>query len=225
MSDHDDTCEFEKFGFGGKNPVPARSSAMALAQMALNLQEAHADLVTARRNTPDYTAQWSTSDYTAEAQEGFNRAADDYEDAVLRSVLKSPRAKMMALDAKVVGPWLSFNESEYAERRRIKYAPDASARFTPSSKGEEPVVMVIKRTTPREPLSSDFLMGEEDEYRNEKAQWDAQVEDCKDNPWRWTIQSPYGEYNGVAETREDAMGDADGYLTVEGWTLCNVEGA
>lgn len=35
MSNHDDTFEFEKFGFGGSQPTPCRSSAMALAQMLI----------------------------------------------------------------------------------------------------------------------------------------------------------------------------------------------
>jgi uncharacterized protein YjbJ (UPF0337 family) len=83
-----------KYGFGSdsKPVVKARDSAMSLAQLTLNLMEAWGDLKTARGKVLEYTAEWARDRYseevqaaTADAQEAFNRAADDFEDAVARS--------------------------------------------------------------------------------------------------------------------------------------------
>lgn len=70
------------FGFGEKEPVPARPEAVALAMAMTEFLKADAELEQAQRNVPNYTAQWSSTDYYAEQQEAYNRAADGLADAV-----------------------------------------------------------------------------------------------------------------------------------------------
>ena len=83
---------YENWGFGGKTPTLMRPSASRLAGALSDLIGAHADLMDAQANVPSYTAQWSAADYTAEAQEKYNRAADAFEDALVASVhARGPR--------------------------------------------------------------------------------------------------------------------------------------
>ena len=77
---------YECWGFGNKMPTPARPTALDLSTAFSAMLNANRDLAEAELNVPDYTGQWSTADYTAEAREAFNRATDAFEDAVVASV-------------------------------------------------------------------------------------------------------------------------------------------
>lgn len=68
------------FGFDGPKPSPARPEAAALAEALTHLLRSEAALRKARDAAPDYTGQWSSSDYAANAQETYNRAADKLHD-------------------------------------------------------------------------------------------------------------------------------------------------
>lgn len=82
---------YENWGFG-KMPTPARPTALNLSTAFNVLLNAGRDLAEAERNVPSYTGGWSASDYTAAAQEAYNRAADAFEDALVASVhARGPR--------------------------------------------------------------------------------------------------------------------------------------
>jgi hypothetical protein len=72
----------DEFGFGGKNPAPAASEALTLADTLFGLIDCREALREAQKGVPDYTGRWSREDYTAEAREAYNRAADAYHAAV-----------------------------------------------------------------------------------------------------------------------------------------------
>jgi hypothetical protein len=232
MSEHDD----KGFGFGGKNPAPARDSAMALAQTHLLLAQTTEELTRARRDAPSYTGQWSDSDYTAEAREAFNRAADDFEEAVVSSVLRlsmTLEGKRLALRAKVVGPWTPYNGSPYAKATRTGTSAEALVRFTPSevygvhrdytSEGggvEEPVVQVGPRMEPRAPCAGDYQMGDDEEYEADRAAFEREHADWGVNRWSWVVESRWREGEvilGFAPDREAACAGADAWLAGAGW--------
>lgn len=79
------------YGVGGKTPTPARPTAITLADAFSALVVAREELTEAELNVPDYTGQWSTADYTAAAQEVYNRAADAFEDALVASIHARPK--------------------------------------------------------------------------------------------------------------------------------------
>jgi len=56
--------------------MPAKPEAKKLARAILNLIEMDGDLISARKNVPEYTGHLSYSDYIAQEQENWNRAAD-----------------------------------------------------------------------------------------------------------------------------------------------------
>lgn len=66
----------EQFGFDGSRPKPPRADAKKLALAILSLIKEDDNLTDAKKNIPNYTGQYSDDDYTAEAQEKWNRAAD-----------------------------------------------------------------------------------------------------------------------------------------------------
>jgi hypothetical protein len=72
----------EKFGFGGKEPTPARPEALKLADAIFDLFQAKVSLDKAKAAVPGYTGQWDSKDYYAEEQETYNRAADAMADAM-----------------------------------------------------------------------------------------------------------------------------------------------
>jgi hypothetical protein len=79
---HTQDEEEVSFGFGGAEPRPCSARAGRIANATLALLEVQKDLDEARRNVPSYTGQWRDADYTAEAQEAWNRAADALEAAI-----------------------------------------------------------------------------------------------------------------------------------------------
>lgn len=78
--------------FGGEPVVPARKTSGELGDALFLLISTRIALDKAKREVPDYTAQWSDADYYANEQEAYNRACDELEDAVLRSVVGLPRS-------------------------------------------------------------------------------------------------------------------------------------
>lgn len=82
MAGPDVDCGLDKYGdaygygFDGPKPTPAKPEALAFADAVLRLLKAADAREKAENEVPNYTAQWSPSDYTANADETFNRAAD-----------------------------------------------------------------------------------------------------------------------------------------------------
>jgi hypothetical protein len=68
--------ENDRFGFGGKQPTPARPESLKLADAIYDMLQVRKALAKAKKAVPDYTGQWSDEDYYAEEQEAYNRAAD-----------------------------------------------------------------------------------------------------------------------------------------------------
>jgi len=237
MSEHDDNG----FGFGGKDPVPARGTAMALAQMHIFLVQATEKLAQARQEVPSYTGQWSDSDYTAEAQEEFNRAADKFEQAVVATAAASGGlpVKRAMMHAKMAGPWVPYNGSPYAKETNTGASPEALVRFTPaeafgvhnrSTLGregvEEPVIRVGPRMKPVEPNMGNYQMGDDEQYDEDRHDYEGELADWKVNPWSWAVQrfGPLGGKEGAAATREAACCHGDAWLRYDGWQLYDEEG-
>lgn len=65
-----------RFGFDGKMPIPAKPEAENFAKLLLDIFSAEKELKEAVKRVPAYTKQWDSSDYTAQAEENWNRAAD-----------------------------------------------------------------------------------------------------------------------------------------------------
>ncbi len=93
--------ELRYFGFDGEKPTPARPSALKLADALIELTEAREELEQKMNNVPDYTGQWSSEDYYAEAQERYNRAADNYEAIVKGMTFASIDSVIENLDPSV----------------------------------------------------------------------------------------------------------------------------
>lgn len=74
------------YGYDGPKPTPPRPTAAALAASLDELIYAREILRETCLSVPDYTGEWSTEDYVADAQERYNRAADAFEAAVVASV-------------------------------------------------------------------------------------------------------------------------------------------
>jgi predicted RNA-binding protein with EMAP domain len=75
--------------FGQGDPTPCDPVNLKLAEAVERLLETKAELQKARDNVPNYTGQWDPIDYYADAQEDYNRAVDNYAEAVRLVVAKS----------------------------------------------------------------------------------------------------------------------------------------
>ncbi|MCZ7860612.1 hypothetical protein O9X98_04265 [Agrobacterium salinitolerans] len=78
----------EGLNFGGGAPTPCDPVNLKLAEAVERLLETKAELQRARDSVPGYTGQWNPQDYYADAQEDYNRAVDDYAEAVRLVVAK-----------------------------------------------------------------------------------------------------------------------------------------
>jgi hypothetical protein len=79
----------EGLNFGGGDPTPCDPVNLNLAHAVERLFETKAELQKAIGKVPGYTAQWDNKDYYADAQEDYNRAVDNYAEAVRLVVAKN----------------------------------------------------------------------------------------------------------------------------------------
>ena len=201
-----------------KKPVKARDSAMGLAQVLICFLEAWEDLQEARRRAPEYTGQFTREHFYADEQDHFNRAADDLEDAVVRASM-TVEGKRRALAAKVCGPWVKHDDTDYAKCLRT-FSSTCMVRCTPSEDGfDAPVVRVYKRSKPSEPVAETFCLADEAEFEEAMALYERELARWDEEPWTWEVRWHDDNYLATAASREDAMGDADGWLQVQGWRL------
>jgi hypothetical protein len=222
------------FGFGGRDPVPARPTANALAEAMANLLGAGIAWELAERDIPSETAQWSADDYTAETREAHNRAADAFEEAVVAAVTARGGlpAKRALLHAKLAGPWVPYNGSPHATATRTQRGVDCLVRFTPSevygvhrrfvepgSGVEEPVALVGVRTEPQAPDESLYTSAEAMTYQEDSLDYGIVFTDWVINGWYWQVTPRWGKAGGYAATQEAACIAADEHLQGAAWLL------
>lgn len=74
------------FGFGEEEPRPCSPEREAFGKAIFGLMKAKDRLDRAKKDGPDYTGQWDSSDYYAEQKEDWYRACDQVSEAVIAVV-------------------------------------------------------------------------------------------------------------------------------------------
>ena len=64
------------FNFGENTPVPCSDARAKYARAVIDMVQSNDALEQAKANVPDYTGQWSDSDYYGDELEAWYRAAD-----------------------------------------------------------------------------------------------------------------------------------------------------
>ena len=151
-------------------------------------------------------------------------------DRLLAALAKQPElllaVKDLMMDVRVAGPWVDFNDSDYAKMKRVSFPQGTLVRLTPdrgNTSKMESVIKVSKRFEPR--LPNRHQMDEDWEWAEQVKEHEAQVEDWEVNPYGWRIDMvfqsmfPMEGRQGFATTFEEAKRAADEVLRAAGWVL------
>jgi hypothetical protein len=136
------------------------------------------------------------------------------------------RLKEEMLIGKVAGPWVDFDSSWEARKRRV--GNRSVVRFTPVVYSDHMssgvVAAVTKKIKQQEPWPGE-IHGEDEEFESAHAAWKAEETLRTTHPWRWECKmlidpTPVVRHEqGAAVSKEEAMALADNCLKGHGWSL------
>jgi hypothetical protein len=153
-------------------------------------------------------------------------------DRMLAALARQPElllaVKDLMLDVRVAGPWVSFNDSEYAKVCKIGFPKGTMCRFTPSrdnNSGTTPVAKMLRRLKPH--LPNRHQMDEDWEWAEQVKDHEDEVDEWEYTRWSWRIDMmfhkmfPMEGREGIATDEQGALDAADATLQAAGWVLVN----
>ncbi|MDB4278040.1 hypothetical protein N9917_00260 [Deltaproteobacteria bacterium] len=151
-------------------------------------------------------------------------------DRLLAALAANPElllaVKALMLEVRVAGPWVLFNDSEWAKLNKIGFPKGTLCRFVPDQRNKakmEPVIKVHKRTKPWMP--NRHQMDEDWEWAEQVKDHEAEVAEWEVKPFGWRVESqfhrlfPMKGREGNAVDIPTAQRDADAVLRSVGWVL------
>jgi hypothetical protein len=129
------------------------------------------------------------------------------------------------LSARVAGPWVVFNSSEYAKAKRVSFPRGAMTRLTPSGGSTVPVPVVKVHTAIRPSAPDPEGYTEPWDYEAAQNEYEVYIAEIAAKPWKWSIDLLFHKHfpmdgrEGLAETKRGAKDAADTALQAAAWAL------